>query len=183
MPVETTAPGGMCAPDLLPLVYADLRAAARRLMSAERRDHTLQPTALVSEAYLRLSQGGPPAWASPREFFLAAALAMRRILVEHARKRGAKKRGGGDWSRTALDGVDVSTDENCGRLLALDEAIARLETEDARAATVVRLRFFAGLDVDEAASVLGVSRRTALRDWEFARARLFQDLSDGDGGD
>ena len=172
------------APDLLPLVYADLRAAARRLMSSERRDHTLQPTALVSEAYLRLAKGGPIAWASPREFFLAAAQAMRRILVEHARQRGAKKRGGGgDWSRATLDVVDLSSDDDCARLVALDEAVSRLEAEDERAAAVVRLRFYAGLDVDETAEVLGVSRRTALRDWEFARARLFRDLSGRDDGD
>ena len=171
------------APDLLPLVYADLRAAAAKLMSGERRDHTLQPTALVNEAYLRLAKAGFPACPGPREFFLAAAQAMRRILVEHARRRGAKKRGGGgDWSRAALAVVDLASDEDCARVLALDEAISRLSEEDERAAAVVKLRFYAGLDVDATAEALGVSRRTALRDWEFARARLLQDLRRDDGG-
>src|SRR5262249_53749268 len=114
-----------------------------------------------------------------REFYIAAAEAMRRVLIEHARKRGAVKRGG-DWNRTALDVVDLASDEDCGRLMALDGAILRLEQEDARAASIVRLRFFAGLSVDTTAETLGLSRRTVLRDWEYARTWLLQELGAGD---
>src|SRR5262245_28247406 len=148
-------------------------------MSGERKNHTLQTTALVNEAYARLAKDLAARWPGPREFYLAAAKAMRRILVDHARKRGAAKRGG-DWKRAALDVVDLASDEDCGRLLALDAAIRRLEEEDPRAASVVRLRFFAGLDVETTAEVLGLSHRTTLRDWEFARARLYEELSRGD---
>ena len=165
----------LAARELLPLVYAQLHSAARRLMSDERTNHTLQATALVGEAYARLAKELEGRWAGPREFYLAAAQAMQRILIDHARKRGAAKRGG-DWRRAALDVVDLACDDDCGRLVALDEAIVRLEQEDPRAATVVRLRFYAGLDVDTAAEVVGMSRRTALRDWEFARAWLLREL-------
>ena len=157
-----------------------MHAAARELMNGERINHTLQPTALVNEAYARLAKDLASEWPGPREFYLAAAEAMRRILVDHARRRGAAKRGG-DWTRTALDVVDLASDEGCGRLVALDEAILRLESEDPRAASVVRLRFYGGLSVDTTAEVLGVSRRTALRDWEFARAWLFEDLGGSEG--
>jgi RNA polymerase sigma factor (TIGR02999 family) len=166
---------GKPAEELLPLVYAQLRSAAQFLMAGERTGHTLQPTALVSEAYARLSQDLGARWPGTREFYLAAAQAMRRILIEHARRRGRIKRGG-DWTRVALDSVDVESAEDCGRVLALDEAIGRLEKEDARAAEVVCLRFFAGLTVDQTAAALSQSRRTVLRDWEFARAWLLDDL-------
>lgn len=170
------ADGLRAARELLPLVYAELHAAARRLMSCERRNHTLQPTALVSEAYLRLSKVLGAEWPGPRDFYLAASEAMRRILIEHARRRGAVKRGG-DWTRAALDAVDLASDEEGERLTALDEAILRLEEKDPRAAAVVRLRFYAGLDVDRTGEVLGLSRRTTLRDWGFARAWLLRDLT------
>ena len=160
-------------------MYAQLHAAARRLMDGERANHTLQPTALVGEAYARLAKELPAEWAGPREFYWAAAQAMRRILIDHARKRGAVKRGG-DWARTALDVVDLASDEGCGNVLALDEAILRLEGEDSRAASVVRLRFYAGLGVDETAAALDLSRRTVLRDWEFARAWLHRALLEAD---
>jgi RNA polymerase sigma factor (TIGR02999 family) len=153
-------------------------------MAGERAGHTLQPTALVHEAYARLAKEMGARWPGPREFYLAAAEAMRRILIEHARRRGAVKRGG-DWTRAALDVADLASEDDCGRLVALDEAILRLEQEDPRAASIVRLRFYAGLSVDRTAEVLGVSRRTALRDWEFARAWLFGRLAPdpaGDGG-
>ena len=172
---------GASARELLPLVYAQLHGAARRLMNGERASHTLQPTALVSEAYARLAKDLSAAWPGPREFYLAAAEAMRRILVDHARGRGAQKRGG-DWSRASLDVVDLASDEDCGRLMALDAAILRLEQEDERAASVVRLRFFAGLSVDATAETLGLSRRTTLRDWEFARAWLLRELGAEPGG-
>lgn len=144
-------------------------------MAGERRGHTLQPTALVSEAYARLSRDPNLHWPGERPFYLAAAQAMRRILIEHARRRGRIKRGG-DWSRIALDAVDVESEEDCGRVLALDAAIGRLEEEDARCAEVVCLRFYAGLSVDQTAAAMGQSRRTVLRDWEFARAWLLEDL-------
>jgi RNA polymerase sigma-70 factor, ECF subfamily len=174
-------------PDWLPGVYAQLRALAGGLMAGERAGHTLQPTALVSEAWLRLA-GGP---AEPGEFYRAAAVAMRRILVDHARRRGAAKRGGGwdratldgDWARTSLGGLDLESEEGCGRLLALDGAIVRLEREDPRAAEIVRLRFYAGLSVDQTAAAMDLSRRTVLRDWEFARAWLLDELQDEVGPD
>ena len=175
---EELRPGAGAARELLPLVYAQLHAAARRMMNGERANHTLQPTALVSEAYARLAKDLAADWPGPREFYLAAAEAMRRILIEHARKRGAAKRGG-DWTRAALDVVDLASEEDCGRLVALDGAILRLEQKDARAATIVRLRFYAGLSVDATAETLGLSRRTALRDWEYARAWLLKELADG----
>ncbi len=174
-------PAAGAARELLPLVYAQMHAAARRLMSGERANHTLQPTALVSEAYARLAKDLAADWPGPREFYLAAAEAMRRILIEHARKRGAAKRGG-DWTRAALDVVDLASEEDCGRLMALDGAILRLEQEDARAAAVVRLRFFAGLSVEATADTLGLSRRTALRDWEYARVWLLKELTQADSG-
>ncbi len=101
---------------------------------------------------------------------------MERILIEHARKRGAVKRGR-NWTEASLDVVDLASDEDCGRLLALEEAIVRLEQEDQRVALVVKLRFYAGLSVDTTAEVLGLSRRTTLRDWEYARAWLLEDLN------
>jgi RNA polymerase sigma-70 factor (ECF subfamily) len=165
----------MSARELLPLVYVQLHDAARRLMAGERRAHTLQPTALVSEAYARLSRDLGVHWSDTGQFYLAAAQAMRRILIEHARGRGRIKRGG-DWSRVALDSVDVESEEDCGRVVALDEAIGRLEQEDARCAEVVCLRFYAGLSVDQTAAAMGQSRRTVLRDWEFARAWLLEEL-------
>jgi RNA polymerase sigma-70 factor (ECF subfamily) len=172
---ERPVAGEASARVLLPLVYAQLHAAARRMMAGERANHTLQPTALVGEAYARLAKDLAADWPGPREFYLAAAEAMRRILIEHARKRGATKRGGG-WTRAALDVVDLASEENCGVLLALDEAILRLEQEDPRAASVVRLRFYAGLSVEATADALGLSRRTVLRDWEYARVWLFREL-------
>lgn len=161
--------------DLLPLVYAQLHAAARRLMSEERPGHTLQATALVHEAYARLAQAGV-AWSSPGAYYRAAALAMRRILIDHARERGTIKRGSGKRPGH-LDGVlDLAAADDPAQVMALDRAVSRLEAEDARAAEVVMLRFYAGLTVDETAAALGQSRRTVLRDWEFARAWLVDDL-------
>lgn len=172
---NAASPGKGTARDFLPLVYAQLHSAARRLMAGERPNHTLQPTALVSEAYARLAKDLAAEWPGPREFYLAAALAMERILIDHARKRGAVKRGR-NWTEASLDVVDLASDEDCGRLLELEAAILRLEQEDPRAASVVKLRFYAGLSVDATASVLGLSRSTALRDWEYARAWLLEDL-------
>jgi len=153
-------------------VYGELRALARQRMAAERSDHTLQATALVHEAYLRLEGNG---YENRAHFFHAAARAMRQILVEHARARGRVKRGG-DVQRVSVDLSLLAAETEPAEILALDEAIARLEEEDEDAAAIVRLRFFAGLDVDETALALGISRRTVLRERSYARAWLYRAL-------
>ena len=156
-------------------VFEELRGIAARHMAGERHGHTLQATALVNEAYMRLV--GDPAleWDSRRHFYAAAAEAMRRILIEHARRRGRLKRGGA-WRRLSLEAFDLAKEEESDGILALDEALGRLEEVDARAAEVVRLRFYAGLDVDQTALAAGLSRRTVLRDWSYAKAWLAQAL-------
>jgi RNA polymerase sigma factor (TIGR02999 family) len=160
------------AADLLPLVYDELRRLAAARMAGERPDHTLDATALVHEAYLRLVGGANrPTWDHRRQFFAAAVEAMRRVLVDHARTTQAHKRGGG---RDRID-LDLIADPN-GRSaidwLVIDDALTQLAREDASAAELVRLKLLAGLSVDEAAELLGVSRATAYRDWAFARAWL-----------
>lgn len=165
------------AEQLLPLVYEQLRAMAAKRMRQERKDHTLDATALVHEAYLRLVGTTEPSWQSRAHFFRVAAEAMRHLLIDHARRRAADKRGGGS-KRVPLCVVDLATDIDPSSVLALDEAIQTLEREDARAAEVVRLRFFAGLSVQETAQILGLSDRSVLREWSFARTRLFQLLGE-----
>ena len=161
---------------LVPLFYEELRALARARLNHERPDHSLQATALVHEAYLRLLGGGAqPAWENPRHFMVAAAEAMRRILIDHARKRQRAKRGGGDI-HVELSASDQVEDDHLEELLGVEEAFAQLETFDTRAADVVRLRYFAGLSVDETARTLGVSERTVKREWAFARAWLYRAL-------
>jgi RNA polymerase sigma factor (TIGR02999 family) len=158
---------------LIPIVYEQLRAIARQRMAGERRDHTLQATALVHEAYLRLSARAGTEIRNPAQFYVAAAEAMRRILVEHARARGRDKRGGGRRREPLpLNVVDLASEADPGEILTLDEALCRLEGEDPEAAQVVRLRFFAGLSVDETATALGLSPSTVDRDWAYARAWL-----------
>lgn len=162
--------------DLLPLVYEDLRREAARQLRGERVGHTLQPTALVHEAYVRLTKNDDPGpWHSNSHFIRAAAEAMRRILIENARRKQAIKRGG-DYKRVdiAVDQIDVP--QNDDELLALDEALDRLAERDDRAAELVKMRFFAGLTMDQAADALGVSVRTAERDWAFARAWLHRQV-------
>ena len=169
------------AADLLPLVYGQLRAMARSRMRNERAGHTLQATALVHEAYLKLMdlQGDAHAAARDRQrFFAAAGEAMRRLTIDHARRRNAAKRGGGG-ARIALDalGGDVADPRQADaddRLIALGEALDVLEAEDPRAAEVVKLRHFAGLSVAEVAAAMEVSVRTVEREWTFARARLLE---------
>jgi RNA polymerase sigma factor (TIGR02999 family) len=151
-------------------VYAQLRAIAQRQMADERAGHTLQATALVHEAYMRLSRH-EKTWGSEGEFYGAAAEAMRRILIEHARKRGAVKRGG-EVKRVIFNVAELASEDDAGAILRLDEAILRFEKEEPRAASVVRLRFYAGLTVEQTAAALGLSRNTVLRDWEYARAWL-----------
>jgi len=161
--------------ELLSLVYEGLRHLARSRMESERAGHTLQPTALVHEAYLRLVGNGPVAWQSRAHFFAAAGEAMRRILVERARARARLKRGGDGRAapvRAALSELNLATEPEPEIMLLLDEALDEVERDDPQAAAVVRLRFFAGLSVEEAALALGVSPRTVDRDWSYARARL-----------
>jgi RNA polymerase sigma factor (TIGR02999 family) len=164
------------AAELLPLVYTELRGLARSFMASER-PGTLQATALVHEAYLRIAGAREQAWSGRAHFFGAAAEAMRRILVERARARGRLKRGG-NRRRLDLDRLDLAADENAGDLLAVDAAVAKLAVADARAADVVRLRFFAGLENAEIAGVLGVAPRTVKREWVFARAWLLRELGE-----
>ena len=167
------------AADLLPLVYDELRKLAAVRMAAESPDHTLQPTALVHEAYLRLV--GPAderRWDNRGHFFAAAAEAMRRILVEAARRKHGPEHGG-HLLRHDLDPEHPAGPDRSERLLALDEALDRLATVEPRAAEVVKLRYFAGMTVAEAAAALGISSRTADNDWAYARAWLVAALRDG----
>jgi len=159
---------------LVPLVYAELHTLAVHFMRGERDDHTLQPTVLVHDAYLRLVGQRDTSWQSRSHFFGIAAQAMRRILVDHARRTRASKRDGGE--RVTLD---ESVADRSGRtvdLIALDDALARLAALDPRQARVVELRYFSGLDIEQTAAVLGVSPATVKRDWTFARAFLQREL-------
>lgn len=174
------ASGGdrQAAADLLPLVYDELRTLAAARMSAERPDHTLDATALVHEAYLRLvGPGDAGAWNGRGHFFAAAAEAMRRILVESARRKGRHKRGGG-LGRVDLAGVDVPATAPGDDLLALDAALDRFAAEYPSHARLVTLRYFAGCTLPEAARALGISDATADRYWAFARAWLRAELAD-----
>lgn len=169
---------GGAAEELLPLVYRELRALAAAKLSRERPGQTLQPTALVHEAYLRLLGDSRERWDSRSQFFAAAAEAMRRLLVENARRKASLKRGGDclrvDWSEVQSA---IETDEV--RLLEVEEALQRLEREDEASARLVGLRFFAGLSVAEAAKVMDLSERTAARLWTHARAWLLRELRKG----
>ena len=161
--------------ELLPLVYEELRKLAVRKMAQEAPGQTLQPTALVHEAWLRL--GGTPdaRFANQAHFFAAAAEAMRRILVENARRKQRLKHGGGQ-QRTELDTLDVAITSDDDHLLAVDEAVDKLAAHDAPAADLIKLRFFAGLPNSEAARLLGLPERTAKRTWAYARAWLYEEL-------
>ncbi|HEY1686640.1 MAG TPA: ECF-type sigma factor [Tepidisphaeraceae bacterium] len=168
---------GQVSSELLPLVYEELRKLAVHRMTNERNDHTLQATALVHEAYLRLVGNDEQAWANRAHFFAAAAEAMRRILIEHARTKGSARRGG-DQKKLPMDVLDLAAIDDPEQIMALDEAISRLESQDADAARVVRLRFYAGLSVEETAEVMNISPRTVKREWTFARAFLFRELEE-----
>jgi RNA polymerase sigma factor (TIGR02999 family) len=163
------------ADELLPLVYAELRRLAAAQLAREAPGQTLQPTALVHEAYLRLATADGSAPRDRNSYLIAAATAMRRILIDRARARKAEKRGGGR-GRADLDPDQVAAPEPPDDLLALDEALTRLAAKDPRKAKLVELRYFAGLTLDEAASALDVSPATADRDWAFARAWLHREL-------
>jgi len=166
------------AAELLPVVYDQLRKIAQQRMSGERAGHSLEATALVHEAYLRLvgDDGEGLRWANRAHFFAAAAEAMRRILVDHARGKGRLKRGGGQARLSLSVAALGAEDENSDEILALDEALRRLEKQDERMARIVSLRFFAGLGVEETAQALEISPRTVKRDWATARAWLFREL-------
>lgn len=166
--------------ELLAVVYQQLRQIAQQRMGNERTDHTLQATALVHEAFIKLVGDNDISWESRGHFFAAAAQAMRRILIDHARKSNALKRGG-DFKKVPMSVVDLAANTDPEQVIALDEAMDRLEQDDPRAASIVRLRFYAGLDVAETAEALGLSERTVMRDWAFARAKLFQELTDASG--
>ena len=160
---------------LAPIVYDELRQLAAAQLRRERPGHTLQPTALVNEAYLRLVGATQPPWGSRGAFFGAAAQAMHRILIDHARKRMRQKRGGGAVPVSLSRAGPTSWDEP-ERLLALDEALRRLVEVDARSADVIKLRYFGGLSIAQTAEALGVSERTVKREWSFARAWLRHEL-------
>ncbi len=161
------------------MIYGELRRVAQQQMAGEAAGHTLQPTALVHEAYFRLFGDNKVQWANRRHFFAAAAEAMRRIRVDDARRRGRLKRGGGERPGPILDGPPVF-DQDPTEMLVVDEALNGLEQTDGRKAQVVKLRYFAGLTVDECAAALEVSPRTVDKDWAFARAWLHRKLTDSD---
>ncbi len=164
------------AQELLLLVYDDLRALAARQLRREGAGHTLQPTALVHEAYLRLAGGRPVDWEGRSHFYRIAARAMRQVLVDEARKRKASKRGGA-WRRITLEPELVSDESDTTDVLALHEALVRLGELDPALERLVELRFFTGLTLDETASSLGVSRRKAAKDWAAARLWLSRELA------
>jgi RNA polymerase sigma factor (TIGR02999 family) len=169
------------AEQLLPLVYDELRRLAARRLSQEKPGQTLQATALVHEAFLRLVDAEhSQRWENRRHFFAAAAEAMRRILIENARRKRAARHGGGR-TRVDLDEADLVSQAEPQELLDLDDALAALAGEDPDAAQLVRLRLFAGLSVEQAAEVLGVSRAGAYQQWTYARAWLNARLREGDG--
>lgn len=175
--LEASAAGDASADGaLIAAVYDELRVMAAGMMRRESAGHTLQPTALVNEACLRLL-GDSFRWENRRHFFGAAAQAMRRVLVDHARRRDANKRGG-DWARITMDGVDFPQPEDGLDVLALDEVLNALGELDARMARMVELRFFTGLSIEQTAEVLDVSAATVKRDWQFARAWLQEKLED-----
>ena len=164
------------AGELLPLVYQQLRAAAQLQMAGERADHTLQPTALVHEAFLKLVGDRELPWRNRRHFYAAAAEAMRQILIDHARARGRQKRGGGQH-RMPLSVEDIADSWSLEETMGLDDAVRRLQEHDHRIAEVVHLRFYAALSIEESARALEVSPATVKRRWEFGRTWLFRELS------
>ncbi|MGD9584220.1 MAG: ECF-type sigma factor [Lysobacterales bacterium] len=161
---------------LLPLLYQELRVLAARQLAAERPGHTLSPTALVNEVYLRFASDETFTPADRRQFFAVAARRMRQVLVDHARRRGAERRGG-DLERVTWSALDDQPGASAIDSLALDQALTQLEAIDERKARVVELRYFAGLEMSEIAELLDISRATAQRDWEVARTILYRALA------
>lgn len=161
--------------DLIPIVYSELHRMARRCFHGQPSQHTLQPTVLIHEAYLRLSHQGQKQFADRAHFFAVASLAMRQILVNHAQSRLTEKRGGGSV-QVPIDDLEVAAEQEAREVLALHDALKQLEALDARKCRVVELRYFGGLSVEETAETLGVSTMTITRDWQAARAWLAREL-------
>src|SRR5216110_3912380 len=165
--------------ELTPLVYEELRRLAHHFMEGQRPDHTLQTTALVDEAYLRLADQTSPSWQNRAHFFAVAARAMRQILVNYAKSSRAQKRGGGAL-KVELDQAAIVSPEQSKEIVDLHEALERLATLDSRKAQVVELKYFGGLNYDEMSEVLKISRVTVRRDWRFARLWLYTELHNVD---
>ena len=165
--------------ELIPLVYDELRRLAGSYMRREHPGHTLQATALVNEAYLKLSQQRSVSWENRAHFFAIAARVMRRILVDHARSRGRHKRGG-DQQRMPLEDVYLGSNDHMETVVDLDWALNRLTSEHPRQSRIVELRFFGGLQVEEIAAVLHISPKTVKRDWSVARAWLYREIRRGE---
>ena len=171
--------GSLCVAsldELIPIVYDELRRLARHYLNNERADHSLQPTALVHEVYLRLNGQKNVQWKSRAHFFSVATQMMRRILIDHAKGLQRNKRGAGAI-KLSLDEVIILSDEGSIELIALDEALTKLSVIDPRKSHVVELRYFGGMSVEETAEILGVSRKTVMREWAMARAWLYRELS------
>ena len=162
--------------ELTPLLYQELRQLARGYMSRENHSHTLQATALVNEAYLRLIEQNQVQWQNRAHFFAIAAQMMRRILVDHARRANYAKRGGGAVRVSLAEGFKVAQEEQTAEVLALDEALQRLSEIDPRRGRVVEMRYFGGLDNEEIAHALDISPNTVMRDWNLAKAWLRQQI-------
>ena len=163
------------AEQLVPLIYDELRRLARRQLRSERNDHTLQTTALVHEAYLKLTSGAANDFTNRSHFFLVAAQVMRQILVDSARSRLAKKRGGGSL-KIALTEALPATEEGLENALIVSEALSKLEKLDPRQVRIVEMKFYVGLDLEEIASALGITKRTVSREWRSAQAWLYAEL-------
>ena len=162
---------------LMPFVYDELRRIAQRQFRRERPGHTLQPTALINELYIRLVKQSGIGWQNRSQFFGIAAKIMRQVLVDHARARNASKRGGGDYKVDLTDMSDMPVDRNKLDLLALDKALEELAAFDPQQCRIVEAKFFGGLSIEETAEVIGVSPATVKREWALAKAWLFRELS------
>lgn len=173
--------GGPGRDDLLDLVYGELRQIAQRRITGERKNHTLQATALVHEAYLKLVDEDRVAWQGRGQFYGAAAEAMRRVLIDHARKVKSAKRGG-EFKRVTLGAAEMAMEVSAERIIDLSDALEKLAGEDPRSAEVARLRFLSGLTIEEVAFALELSERTVHREWTYARARLVELMGDEDVG-
>ncbi len=174
--LEAVSQGECSSERLLPMVYEELRKLAYARMANERAGHTLQATALVHEAWLRLARASDQEWSSKAHFFAAAAEAMRRVLIDRGRSKHAARHGGG-WKRVGFEFIDQPADAPDDTLLLISEAVDALADEDPKAAEFVKLRFFAGLTVEEASLALNVTDRTGRRYWRFARVWLHEHLN------
>ncbi|QQS35949.1 MAG: sigma-70 family RNA polymerase sigma factor [Ignavibacteriales bacterium] len=161
--------------EILPLVYNELRRISSKYLREEHRNHTLQTTELVHEAYLKLIGDENISWESRAHFFGIAAQSMRQILVDHARKRNSKKRGDGE-QKISLDDSPTLLVESDEQIIALDDALKKLEAIDSRSGKIVEMRFFSGLSIEETAKALNISTSTAKRDWNFAKAWLYREI-------